>query len=222
MGLRVAQEFTSSDTIAEGYVISYTPMAKTRVGEGYQMDVTILISTGPDTPQATVTRFLNVPIEDAKAQITQLGLTVGKVDEYYSDEYAEGRVMWQSVNPGEQVDKGRAIDLWVSKGAEAPPEPTPSEEPEVSESPEPSDMPAEPTVDVGIPTSTQTITVNLDAYSGSVLVTIIVGQNTIFDNTVDANLNNVVSRTVSASGLQHVYVYIDRTLVESYPLDFRQ
>ncbi len=63
---------------------------------------------------------------------------------------------------------------------------------------------------------------NLDAYSGSVLVTIIVGQNTIFDNTVDANLNNVVSRTVSASGLQHVYVYIDRTLVESYPLDFRQ
>lgn len=222
MGLRVAQEFTSSDTIAEGYVISYTPMAKTRVGEGYQMDVTILISTGPDTPQATVTRFLNVPIEDAKAQITQLGLTVGKVDEYYSDEYAEGRVMWQSVNPGEQVDKGRAIDLWVSKGAEAPPEPTPSEAPEVSESPEPSDMPAEPTVDVGIPTSTQTITVNLDAYSGSVLVTIIVGQNTIFDNTVDANLNNVVSRTVSASGLQHVYVYIDRTLVESYPLDFRQ
>ena len=144
------------------------------------------------------------------------------MDEYYSDEYAEGRVMWQSVNPGEQVDKGRAIDLWVSKGAEAPPEPTPSEEPEVSESPEPSDMPAEPTVDVGIPTSTQTITVNLDAYSGSVLVTIIVGQNTIFDNTVDANLNNVVSRTVSASGLQHVYVYIDRTLVESYPLDFRQ
>ena len=28
--------------------------------------------------------------------------------------------MWQSVNPGEGVDKGTAIDLWVSKGPEIP------------------------------------------------------------------------------------------------------
>ena len=32
------------------------------------------------------------------------------------------------MNPGEGVDKGTAIDLWVSKGPEIP-EPTPSEDP---------------------------------------------------------------------------------------------
>ena len=166
-------------------------------------------------------RFLNVPLEDAKAQIKQLGLEVGKVDSYYSDEYAEGRVMWQSVNPGEGVDKGTAIDLWVSKGPEIP-EPTPSEAPVESDPPEESDPPVEPTQDAAIRTSTQTITVDLSAYSGSVRVTIIVGENTIYDNNVDADMNTVVSRQVSGSGVQNVFIYINEILVNSYPLDFRQ
>lgn len=184
-------------------------------------EVTLVISTGPEQKQATVIRFLNVPLEDAKAQIKQLGLEVGKVDSYYSDEYAEGRVMWQSVNPGEGVDKGTAIDLWVSKGPEIP-EPTPSEAPVESDPPEESDPPVEPTQDAAVPTSTQTITVDLSAYSGSVRVTIIVGENTIYDNNVDADMNTVVSRQVSGSGVQNVFIYINEILVNSYPLDFRQ
>ena len=219
MGLQVKTEYAPSETITEGYVISYTPIEGMKVEKGDE--VTLLISTGPEQKQATVIRFLNVPLEDAKAQITQLGLEVGKVDAYYSDEYAEGRVMWQSVNPGEGVDKGTAIDLWVSKGPEQP-EPTPSEEIPESDPPAESDVPAEPTQDAAVPTSTQTITVDLNAYSGSVRVTIIVGDQTIYDNNVDANLNSVVSRQVSGSGLQNVSIYINETLVNSYPLDFRQ
>ena len=219
MGLQVKTEYAPSETITEGYVISYTPIEGMKVEKGDE--VTLLISTGPEQKQATVIRFLNVPLEDAKAQIKQLGLEVGKVDAYYSDEYAEGRVMWQSVNPGEGVDKGTAIDLWVSKGPEQP-EPTPSEEIPESDPPAESDVPAEPTQDAAVPTSTQTITVDLNAYSGSVRVTIIVGDQTIYDNNVDANLNSVVSRQVSGSGLQNVSIYINETLVNSYPLDFRQ
>ncbi len=219
MGLQVKMEYSPSETITEGYVISYTPIDGMKVEKGDE--VTLVISTGPEQKQATVIRFLNVPLEDAKAQIKQLGLEVGKVDSYYSDEYAEGRVMWQSVNPGEGVDKGTAIDLWVSKGPEIP-EPTPSEAPVESDPPEESDPPVEPTQDAAVPTSTQTITVDLSAYSGSVRVTIIVGENTIYDNNVDADMNTVVSRQVSGSGVQNVFIYINEILVNSYPLDFRQ
>ena len=80
----------------------------------------------------------------------------------------------------------------------------------------------EPTQDAAVPTSTQTITVDLSAYSGSVRVTIIVGENTIYDNNVDADMNTVVSRQVSGSGVQNVFIYITEILVNSYPLDFRQ
>ena len=56
--------------------------------------VWVLVGTAASCVGSTggVIRFLNVPLEDAKAQIKQLGLEVGKVDSYYSDEYAEGRV----------------------------------------------------------------------------------------------------------------------------------
>ena len=219
MGLQVKTEYAPSETITEGYVISYTPIDGIKVERGDE--VTIVISTGPEQKQATVIPFVNVPIEDVKAQIKQLGLEVGKVDAYYSDEYAEGRVIWQSVNPGDKVDKGTAIDLWVSKGPEEP-EPTPSEELPGSDPPVESDAPVEPTQDAAVPTSTQTITVDLNAYSGSVRVTIIVGEQTIYDNNVDANLNSTVSRQVSGSGLQNVSIYINETLVNSYPLDFGQ
>ena len=219
MGLQLKTEYAPSETITEGYVISYTPIDGIKVERGDE--VTIVISTGPEQKQATVIPFINVPIEDVKAQIKQLGLEVGKVDAYYSDEYAEGRVIWQSVNPGDKVDKGTAIDLWVSKGPEEP-EPTPSEALSESDPPVESDAPVEPTQDAAVPTSTQTITVDLNAYSGSVRVTIIVGEQTIYDNNVDANLNSTVSRQVSGSGLQNVSIYINETLVNSYPLDFGQ
>ncbi len=219
MGLQVKTEYAPSETITEGYVISYTPIDGIKVERGDE--VTIVISTGPEQKQATVIPFINVPIEDVKAQIKQLGLEVGKVDAYYSDEYAEGRVIWQSVNPGDKVDKGATIDLWVSKGPEEP-EPTPSEALSESDPPVESDAPVEPTQDAAVPTSTQTITVDLNAYSGSVRVTIIVGEQTIYDNNVDANLNSTVSRQVSGSGLQNVSIYINETLVNSYPLDFGQ
>ena len=217
MGLKVTMgEREYSDTIAEGYVISQSLMKDLLVQPGDE--VVLIVSKGPDIPKATVTRFLNLTQEDAEAQITGLGLKVGKVDRYYSDEYDEGRVMWQSKEPGEEVDKGTVIDLWVSKG----PEPAPSPEPTPDQSeppPESGDLPPEPTEALA-PSSTQTITVDLSAYEGTVDVRIVVGEEEQFHGAVDANTNNSVSKPVTASGLQIVYVYINGQLTDSYPLSF--
>ncbi len=218
MGLKVRQEDDYSETITQGYVISYTPMQDTLVEKGDE--VTIVISKGPEQKQVTVPPFLKAPVEDVEAQIKQLGLRVGRVTEHYSDEYAVGRVMGQSVEAGAQVDKDTAIDLWVSKGPEPvpTPEPTPSEsEPLVEES----DPPAvEPTQDVMANTSTQTITVDLSNYTGSVNVRIVVGDVTHFDGAVDADMSNSLSRNVTSAGLQMVFIYINGALVSSYPIKF--
>ncbi len=216
MGLKVNQEEDWSETITQGYVIYATPMEGTQVEKGDE--VTIVVSKGPEQKQATVTNFLNVPLDQAKDQITQLGLKVGDVKEYYSDEYAEGRVSWQSVPAGEQVDKDTAIDLWVSLGPEPVETPEPSLEP--SGPPVESSQAVEPTENVAASTSTQIIEVDLSAYEGTVNVRIVVGDVEVHNGAVDANQNISFSKPVTGSGTQMVYIYINGTLVNSYPLAF--
>jgi len=216
MGLKVKQEEDWSETITQGYVISAIPMEGTQVEKGDE--VTIVVSKGPEQKQATVTNFLNVPLDQAKDQITQLGLKVGDVKEYYSDEYAEGRVSWQSVPAGEQVDKDSSIDLWVSLGPEPVETPEPSMEP--SDPPAESSQVVEPTENVAASTSTQIIEVDLSAYEGTVNVRIVVGDVEVHNGAVDANQNISFSKPVTGSGTQMVYIYINGTLVSSYPLPF--
>ncbi len=219
MGLKVNQEEDFSSTITKGYVISQSWLPDTEIWEG--CEVTIVISKGPEIKQATVTLFVGLPLEDAKLQITQLGLKVGEVTPRHSDEYEEGRVMWQSKAQGEAVDKDTAIDLWVSLGPEPEPsdEPSPSNEPS-SEPPGESGQLPDPTQNVAAPTSTQTITVDLGAYEGTVDVRIVVGDVTIFNNGVDTNMTSSISRQATASGTQMVYIYINGLQVDSYPLSF--
>ena len=220
MGLKVNQEKVPSETISENYVVSFSPMDGTKVERGDE--VTIVVSTGPETKQATVINFLNVPIEQVRTQLPQLGLKEGKVSEYHSDEYPEGRVMWQSIDPGDEVDKDTAIDLWVSLGPEEP-EPTPSEEepPPVSEPPaESSSQPPEPTLNVEATATTQTVTADLSGYEGMVNVRIVVGDTTLFDSGVDADMNTTKSVSVTGTGIQTAYIYINGALVKSYPIHF--
>ncbi|MBD5133033.1 MAG: Stk1 family PASTA domain-containing Ser/Thr kinase [Clostridiales bacterium] len=219
MGLKVKQEEDFSDTITQGYVISQSLKKDTWVEPGDE--VTIVISKGPEVKQATVTNFLNVPLEQAQEQITQLGLKVGKVSEYHSDEYAEGRVMWQSANPGDQLDKDTAVDLWVSLGPEPVAESDPpAVEPTGGDLPVESDQLPEPTLDVAGAANTKSIYVDLGSYEGTVNVRIVVGDRTIHDSPVDADMNSSFSKNATASGVQMVSIYINGLLVSSYPLDF--
>ena len=158
--------------------------------------------------------------DQVQSQLDSLGLKMGKVERYHNDEYAEGRVFWQSVNERTEVEQGTTIDFWVSLGPEEPPEPTPSDEPVVTDPPLQSEDPSVvATQDVSVPTSTQTISVDLSRYVGSVNVRIVVGDVTLYDGAVEAS-TGVLSRQINASGLQMVYIYINEILERSYPLQF--
>ena len=107
-------QYEFSDTVTEGYVTRFSPTEGTPVEKGGT--VTIWVSKGPEVRKATVPNLIGVTLEDAERLITGAGLSLGNVEEFYSDEYAAGLVIRQSIDPFEAVDRGSVIDLWVSKG----------------------------------------------------------------------------------------------------------
>ena len=210
-GLKVRQEYEYSPTVSEGYVISCSLMEGTKVEPGDE--VTIVISRGRKDEPVTVIDFLGVNIDQVRDQVNRLGLTMGSVTPFHSDEYAVDEVIWQSIEPNTQVDAGAVINFQISLG----PEPEPSVEP----SPEVSDPVVEPSQGVDLPAGTAMVEVDLSPYSGMVSVRIEVGGSTIFDNQVDATEVDSISQPVTGTGVQTVRIFINNNLMRSYELSFR-
>ncbi len=218
MGLDVEVQEEFSDTITKGMIISYTPLADVVVEKGDK--VVLVVSKGPETPKVAVPSFVGWTFEDVERQLGTMGLIRGKVDNHPSEEYSEGRVIWQSVLG--EVEKGKVIDFWVSTGPEEtePPETEPpATEPPATEPP-PTETPL-PTENVGIPASTKPINVDLSGFTGTVEVRIVVGDQVIFDGSVEAS-TGVLSKPATASGLQKVSIYINNNLERDYTVDFSQ
>ena len=103
-----------SDSVARGDVISQRPAAGASVQQG--STVTLRVSKGVeqvDVPEVTGKRK-----REAVAALTTRDFVV-TVDKAYSDEHPDpGTVVAQSVAPGTTVDKGTAITLTISLGAQ--------------------------------------------------------------------------------------------------------
>ena len=66
----------------------------------------------------TVPNVVNDTLEDAKASLTAVGLTVGNVSYAASDKVAEGKVITQTVAANKSVPSGSVVNLVVSSGAD--------------------------------------------------------------------------------------------------------
>lgn len=203
MELKVVQEYEYSPTIAQGYIISYTPTKGTILEEGDE--VTIVISKGKEVSKVPVGNYVGVSLEQAKAQLELQGLKVGSVTEYHSDEYPEGRVIWQSIAKDTQVDPGTSIDLQVSLGPE--------------ETQPPVTNPPVVTTDTPVKKS---ITVDLSDYAGVITLKVTLGSTTVFDGSWDADEQGDFTREVTQSPgtTKRVTVSINGETVESYNLEF--
>lgn len=213
MGLVISDQIeVYSEDIAKGYVISYTPVEGTRVKKGDS--VTITISKGPEEIPVPVLPFIDVNINQVRTQMESLGLVVGKVEPFYSDQYAVDRVIWQSIPADTLVAPGTVIDFQISMG------PEPETDPDISSSPEPSEDIPIPSQGVDTPATSQTISVDLSQYEGVVNLRIVVGDVIIHDSAVDCATTQAFSRATTGSGIQLVSIYINNQLVDSYELNF--
>lgn len=112
--LRVSLVETFSDKVPEGYVISQQPEAGTTVKE--QRMITITVSKGGEIIGVPDLRGLKR--RDAELQIKNYGLKLGRIDEQFSPDVAQDLVISQNPRPPAQIEKGTAIDIVISKGAE--------------------------------------------------------------------------------------------------------
>lgn len=110
--LRVSVVENYSDKIPSGNIISQNPEAGATVKE--QRVVTIVVSKGGEI--TTVPDVRGLTRKDAELQIKNAGLTLGRIDEQFSNEVQQDIVINQNPRPPAQIGKGTAIDLVISKG----------------------------------------------------------------------------------------------------------
>jgi len=116
-GFSMVKDESASDTVEKGNVVSQNPGAGESVEKG--STITVIISTGKSTNSVTVPDIRLQTLEDAKAKLSEAGLTYpATIEEEYSDVVPAGCVVSQSYAPNMTVDEGTEIVFTVSKGAE--------------------------------------------------------------------------------------------------------
>ena len=111
LNLEVNVQYQTSDSVAQGVVISQSPKGGSDgVKEGDT--VTIVVSQGRET--VSVPNVVGISQSAAVTALQNNGLTVGNISQAYNDSVAAGMVISQSVS-GTQV-KGTKVDLVVSLG----------------------------------------------------------------------------------------------------------
>jgi len=111
-GLTVNVEQKNNETVASGYVISYSP-DKAKEGE----TVTLVLSTGPALVNpTTVPNIVGQTQEIAVEMLADAGLVQGTVTEAASETVPRGSVISQSLTENSQVEAGTAVDFVLSSG----------------------------------------------------------------------------------------------------------
>ncbi len=106
------------DDTPEGSVKNTDPAAGTQVVEGSTV-IKVFISTGSGDEQIAVPAVIDKALEDAKAQITSAGLTVGDVTAKDDSGKAKDTVLETDPLPGVKVAKGTAVKIVVSSGKQS-------------------------------------------------------------------------------------------------------
>jgi beta-lactam-binding protein with PASTA domain len=110
-GFQVTVTTEPSSEVAAGDVIRQSPLANQRVVEG--STVTIVVSSG--AAKVTVPTVTDLTEEDAKTKLTNAGLTYSVTYQSTTDPTEVGIVLNQIPLPGEQVDSGYTVRIFVGR-----------------------------------------------------------------------------------------------------------
>ena len=108
---KVAGEEFSEDQ-AKGIVLAVAPEAAGELPKGSEVPLTV--SKGP-APRTIPSGLAGKTFEQAKAALAEVQLQASKVEEF-SDTVAAGQVIGLRPAEGEQVERGRTVEVVVSKG----------------------------------------------------------------------------------------------------------
>ena len=115
-GFRTDVRTRASGEGEAGNVTDQSPPGGGRALEG--STVTLTVGAGAST--VAVPDVVGLASADAEAELQNAGLAVGSTYDVPSEAAAEGVVVEQDVQPGQEVSPGTAVNLGVSSGATAP------------------------------------------------------------------------------------------------------
>ena len=112
-GFRVRVRRESSESVAEGRVISSEPPPGSQLERG--SSVTVVVSTGPE--QVAVPDVVGQDVDDARSELEEAGLTADVTREESEDE-EPGTVLRQEPGADSEVDAGSSVALVVAEEPE--------------------------------------------------------------------------------------------------------
>lgn len=112
-GLTVSIDYSFSDSVSQGNVISQTPSKGSSVKSGDS--VTINVSRGKETKTVTVPNVIGLTESQANEALDNAGLKYS-VYGYQESSSERGIVIGQSYSSGKEVDEGTVIQLTLSAG----------------------------------------------------------------------------------------------------------
>lgn len=118
--LAASREEVFDETIPVGHVVSTDPIAGTELPRG--SEVVLRVSKGPE--RYAVPALVGTPAADAEAALKAVMLTLGERTDVFSETVAEGVIIEISPAAGENLRRGEAVSIVVSKGREPIPVPS--------------------------------------------------------------------------------------------------
>ncbi|MGL5829816.1 MAG: PASTA domain-containing protein, partial [Angustibacter sp.] len=116
LGLKIgATERVDDSTAEKDEVLETSPAVGTQVAPGEE--IILRVASG----KVKVPNVVNLPLSDAIAEITKLGLKVDVTKYLPAPEGTEAGIVLEQTKRGESVDQGAKINLTVSQQAQAPP-----------------------------------------------------------------------------------------------------
>ncbi len=110
-----------SDVVEANIIMNQSPEPYTEVEEGTKID--LIVSKGPENKPVLMPKLIGLKEKDAENALKSFNLKKGQRIEKPSDEYPEGYVIWQSIEPGVAVEPNTSVDIYISSGPEKVPEP---------------------------------------------------------------------------------------------------
>lgn len=104
----------NDDSVEAGKIVEQSPAANSKVKEGTNVELTVSVGKN----KTIVPNLSNIDLDKVEDILSKSNLSLGKVERKYDDKVDENKIISQSVNFGEEVEKGTKIDIVVSRGKE--------------------------------------------------------------------------------------------------------
>lgn len=112
LGLEMEVEKDFDEEVASGYIMRQDP------GQGFRLTrgETVVVVVSEGRKPFTLRNFQGWALNDVREWLNLYGLILRDVDEDFSNDLDQGKVISQSPAPGETIRPGDAVDLVISKG----------------------------------------------------------------------------------------------------------